>query len=75
MIKIYVPQDTTAVALGADQIADKVLELTEKQKRSVDIVRNGSRGLFWLEPMIEIESNQGRIALGPVAVEDVGSIV
>ena len=41
----------------------------------MDIVRNGSRGLFWLEPMIEIESKQGRIALGPVAIEDVDSII
>ena len=75
MIKIYIPQDTTAVALGADQIADKLLELTKQQKLSVDIVRNGSRGLFWLEPMIEIESKQGRMALGPVAIEDVDSII
>ena len=39
---------------GADQIADKLLELTKQQKLSVDIVRNGSRGLFWLEPAGEL---------------------
>ena len=75
MIKIYVPQDTTAVALGADQIANRLEEVCAGIKLSVEIVRNGSRGLFWLEPLIEFESGQGRIALGPVEIDDVDSIV
>ena len=35
------------------------------------MVRNGSRGLYWLEPLVEVETPAGRTAYGPVSVADV----
>ena len=75
MITIYLPQDTTAVALGADQIAGKISEIARQRNLSLEVIRNGSRGLFWLEPLLEVETQQGRVALGPLSIEDVDSII
>ena len=71
MITIYVPQDSTALSLGADQVAENILTEAKKRKVEINLKRNGSRGLFWLEPMVEVEVNDKRIAYGPVASEDV----
>ncbi|SDY90545.1 formate dehydrogenase beta subunit [Collimonas sp. OK242] len=68
---IYVPRDSTALALGANEVAAAIAH--EAQARGVDIriVRNGTRGMFWLEPLVEVVTDQGRIGYGPVAPEDV----
>ena len=73
-ITIYVPGDTAAVALGADAVARAVT--TAAQQRGVDVrlVRNGSRGLVWLEPLLEIERDGARVAFGPVRPRDVDSL-
>ncbi len=71
MTRIFVPADTTACALGADSVAAKIAELAENAGLSVDLVRNGSRGAFWLEPLIEVETAGQRIAFGPVTAADV----
>jgi formate dehydrogenase iron-sulfur subunit len=69
--KLFIPKDSAAVAVGAD---DVVLALT-KHGFADRIVRTGSRGLFWLEPMVEVETANGRIAYGPVSAEDVDSLL
>jgi len=71
MVKIFIPADTTACALGADEVAAEVVLQAEKEGLEVEIIRNGSRGAFWLEPLVEIESEHGRIAFGPVTTDDV----
>ncbi len=71
MTKIFVPGDAQAVALGADRVAKAVLALGH----DIALVRTGSRGLFWLEPMVEVETPQGRVAYGPVKPPDVGGLV
>ena len=65
-VTIYVPRDSGALALGAEKVA-KAIE-AEIAARGVDakVVRNGSRGLYWLEPMVEVATGSGRIAYGPV---------
>ena len=60
--RIFVPGDATARSLGADRVA---IALTESGIRA-DVVRTGSRGLYWLEPLLEIDAGDGRIAFGPV---------
>ncbi len=74
-VKIFVPKDAAALALGAERVA-KVLA-GEIETRGIDatIVRNGSRGLHWLEPMVEVETPEGRIAYGPVKASDVASML
>lgn len=70
MVKIYVPRDSAALSVGADQVAAKLATHDE-----VQIVRNGSRGLFWLEPLVEVETTQGRVAYGPVTPDDVDELI
>ena len=74
LVKIYVPGDSGALALGADDVADAIRREAEKRGREIALVRNGSRGLYWLEPMVEIETEKGRIAYGPVGADDVASL-
>ena len=68
MTRIFVPRDAAALAVGADDVAAALAG-------HADVVRTGSRGLFWLEPMIEIETPAGRIAYGPVEAGDIPGLV
>ena len=61
-LTIYVPQDAAAVAVGADKVAAAIEREAGLRGLEVTIVRNGSRGLLWLEPMIEVRTGRGRIA-------------
>lgn len=75
-IKIYIPRDTTSLSLGADEIAEHVnLVINEQQLSNIKVVRNGSRGLFWLETLVEVETEDGRFAYGPVMPDDVESLL
>ncbi len=71
---IYVPADSGALALGAEKVAKAIA--AELATRGIDatIVRNGSRGLYWLEPMVEVATDAGRVAYGPVKAKDVASL-
>jgi formate dehydrogenase iron-sulfur subunit len=73
-IVIYVPRDAAALAMDADAVAHAIERIADERGLSVQVVRNGSRGLLWLEPLIEIATPEGRIAYGPVAPEDVGGL-
>ena len=61
-IKIYVPIDSTAQSLGANEIAIAIELEAQKRKLEIELIRNGSRGLFWLEPLVEVVHNGNRIA-------------
>jgi formate dehydrogenase iron-sulfur subunit len=73
-VKIYVPRETTALALGADEVAERIEAEATARGAEVELVRNGSRGLFWLEPLVEVETSAGRIAYGPVEAGDVAGL-
>ena len=66
MTRVFVPRDAAALAVGADEVAAALLEQLQRERARASVVRTGSRGLFWLEPMIEVETPAGRIAYGPV---------
>ncbi len=68
---IYVPRDSAALAVGADAVAAAIRDEARKSGVAVQLVRNGSRGLFWLEPLVEVATAAGRVAYGPVTAEDV----
>ncbi|MCQ0094151.1 NADH-quinone oxidoreductase subunit NuoF [Roseovarius sp. M141] len=74
-MKIYVPMDSAAKALGADDVAAAIR--TEADARGLDatIIRNGTRGMIWLEPLVEIDTGEGRRAFGPVTPEDVPALL
>src|SRR5690554_1294481 len=72
--RIFVPNDTTACAVGADRVADAIVAAASSRDLDIELVRNGSRGAFWLEPLVEIESDGVRHAFGPVDVDAVTSL-
>jgi formate dehydrogenase iron-sulfur subunit len=74
MVKVYVPRDSSALSMGADRTAKAIQSEAAKRGVEVELIRNGSRGMFWLEPMIEVATNQGRVAYAPVQPEDVASL-
>ncbi|MDD2722680.1 MAG: NADH-quinone oxidoreductase subunit NuoF [Methylovulum sp.] len=71
---IYVPCDSSAVSLGADRVAKAIQAEAEKRGIDIQLIRNGSRGMFWLEPLVEVATDKGRIAYGPVQTADVASL-
>jgi len=74
-VRIYISKDSGALAVGADEVAQALIDAAVRKKVALDVVRTGSRGLYWLEPMVEAGTPQGRIAYGPVTVEDAESLV
>ena len=74
-MKVWLPRDAAARALGADDVAGTLL--TQARARGIDLtlIRNGSRGMIWLEPLLEIETPEGRIGFGPVTPADVAAIL
>jgi formate dehydrogenase iron-sulfur subunit len=74
-IRIFVPCDAAALALGADRVAKALGTEVSARGLDVQVVRNGSRGMHWLEPMVEVETASGRIAYGPVKASDVSGLL
>jgi formate dehydrogenase iron-sulfur subunit len=64
--KWYLSGDSSAIALGADRLAKQLLAADT----SLNLIRNSSRALFWLEPLLEVElptqSGLRRIGFGPL---------
>ena len=75
MIKIFIPLDAGAVAVGADEVAAAFAAAATARQLEIEIVRTGSRGLYWLEPMVEFATPEGRVAFGPVTEDDVVSVL
>ncbi len=63
-----------ALSVGADAVARAITEQVATRRLDVTLVRNGSRGMFWLEPLVEVETAKGRIAYGPVSADAVASL-
>src|SRR5450631_1414830 len=74
-LRIFISRDAGAVAVGADEVAAAFEQAAGKRGLAIEIVRTGSRGLYWLEPMVEIATPQGRVAFGPVTEADVVSVL
>jgi formate dehydrogenase iron-sulfur subunit len=70
-MKVFVPLDSVAVALGADALVAAIEAEAARRGVTLEIVRNGSRGMVWLEPLIEVVSAEGRLGFGPMTVADV----
>ncbi|HZD91993.1 MAG TPA: formate dehydrogenase, partial [Pseudolabrys sp.] len=74
-LRVYIPRDAGAVAVGADDVALALQAAARLRGIGLDIVRTGSRGLYWLEPMVEVATAAGRVAYGPVATGDVPDLL
>ena len=75
ILRLYIPRDAAAVSVGADEVAVALEAAAAKNNVAVEIVRTGSRGLLWLEPMVEVSTAQGRVAFGPVEEADAESVL
>lgn len=70
-IQIFVPCDSAALALGADEVAQALARQAQARGIQIELFRNSSHGMFWLEPLVEVVTEKGRIAYGPVSEADV----
>jgi len=73
-ITVYVPCDSSAVSLGAGRVAKAIAQEAAKRGIDINLVRNGSRGMYWLEPLVEVATAKGRVAYGPVQPGDVSGL-
>ena len=74
-MKIYVPMDSAAKALGADEVAAAITGEAAARGLDIEVIRNGTRGMIWLEPLVEIDRGNGREGYGPVSVADVPALL
>ena len=70
-VRVYVPRDSAALSVGAEGVARAIASEASSRGIDITVVRNGSRGMFWLEPLVEVETPTGRVAYGPVSREAV----
>ena len=74
-LRLFIPADAGALAVGAEEVAAAIGAAAARRKVVVEIVRTGSRGLYWLEPMVELETPAGRVVYGPVAASDADALL
>lgn len=67
---IFIPKDAAALSVGADAVAQAISTEAASRGVEVEIIRTGSRGMLWLEPLVEIATAAGRVAYGPVDPSD-----
>lgn len=75
MLNLCISCDSLARAVGADQVADAVAREAAQRNLPIRIKRTSSRGLYWLEPLVELDTAQGRLGFGPVTPEDVPGLL
>ena len=72
--RVFVPSDSAALSVGAGAVASVIADEAARRGLDVTIVRNGARGMMWLEPLVEVETPAGRVGYGPVRAADVASL-
>jgi formate dehydrogenase iron-sulfur subunit len=70
MTVIFVPCDAAAVSVGADAVALALADYPDLEVR-----RNGSRGLLWAEPLVEVDVGGERVGYANVTVADLPALV
>ena len=60
--KVYIPRDSSSLSMGAEKVAVAIALEAKKRGLNIEVIRNGSRGLFWLETLVEVATDQGRVA-------------
>jgi formate dehydrogenase iron-sulfur subunit len=75
MPRVFIPGDAGARAVGADEVATALRQAAIERQLDITIIRNGSRGLYWLEPLVEVETPAGRLAYGPVTPADARGVL
>ena len=73
--RVFISRDSGALCVGAEEVARALFKAAEKRGLDVEIVRTGSRGMYWLEPTIEVARPEGRIGYGPVKPADIDNLL
>ena len=68
-MRVFVPGDASAVSVGADEVA------VAFEAAGAQVVRNGSRGMLWLEPLVELDTDAGRVGYANVTPDDVAAVL
>jgi formate dehydrogenase iron-sulfur subunit len=74
-VRLFLPRDAGAIAVGAEDVAVALAAAASRRGIDLDVIRTGSRGLYWLEPLVEAEAPSGRIGFGPATAGDAGGIL
>lgn len=74
-IRVFVPRDSAALAVGADEVAARLRAEAQRRGLAIALVRNSSRGMFWLETLVEVQTPRGRVAYGPVEPDEVAALL
>lgn len=72
---VRVPRDAAALSLGADETAAALVAGAQAAGHEIELVRTGSRGICWLEPLVEVETGAGSVAYGRVDAQDVPALL
>ncbi len=75
MLKLCIPCDSVARAVGADDVAEALVREAERRQLTIELRRTSSRGLYWLEPLLELDSPEGRLGFGPLTAADVPALL
>ena len=75
MPSLYLPCDSLARAVGADEVAKAIATQAEQRQLPLQLQRTSSRGLYWLEPLLEVDTPDGRLGFGPVGAADVPALL
>ncbi len=73
-IRFFISRDASSRSVGSEDIAHAIVQEATLRAINVEIIRTGARGMMWLEPLVEVETAQGRIAYGPVTPGDIGGL-
>ena len=74
-LRLYLPADAAAIAVGAEHVAAALRAAGAARGITLDLVRTGTRGMVWLEPLLEVESAEGRIGFGPMRPADAEGVL
>lgn len=74
-LRLFIPCDAGALAVGADEVAAALAAAASQRGLALEITRTGSRGLYWLEPLVELATPEGRIGFAPVTQEDAAALL
>jgi formate dehydrogenase iron-sulfur subunit len=74
-VRVFVPADAASLSVGANGVVSALLREAAARGLDVEVKRNGSRGLLWLEPLVEVATPRGRIGYGPVGAADVPGLI
>ena len=69
-VRVFISADSSALSVGANLVADRIRDEARRRNLDIELVRTGSRGLFWLEPLVQVETPAGRVGYGPVTPGD-----